>query len=316
MLRKGPAEMVPIGSLVQSGSLRLAGENKEHAYMLAESEAALPPIIVHRSTRHVIDGMHRLAAAELRGDTEISVVFYDGSEQDAFIIAVQANVEHGLPLSLADRTTAAERIIVLRPHWSDRAIARVTGLSPKTVAKTRRCSTAEIPHLHTRVGRDGRVRPVDSADGRQLAGDLIKANPDASIRQIALRAGISQGTARDVRDRLRRGENPVLAQRSLIPAAQPVNRAVVQEEGGSRASVRVTRHAALLQNLKGDPSLRFNEVGRGLIRSLDACPVDETERVRLVDNVPAHCAGSVAELAEMYAQVWQDLATKLRQGAP
>ena len=93
LLRKGPIERVSIGSLVQSGSLRLAGGNKEHAHILAESDMALPPIIVHRSTRHVIDGMHRLAAAELRGETEISVVFYDGSEEDAFILAVQANIE-------------------------------------------------------------------------------------------------------------------------------------------------------------------------------------------------------------------------------
>lgn len=302
MLCKGPVEKVSIKSLVQSGSPRRAGENEEHARLLAESELVLPPVIVHRSTRRVIDGMHRLAAAELRGETEISVVFYDGSEEDAFIIAVQANVEHGLPLSLADRTAAAERIIVLRPHWSDRAIGRVTGLSPKTVAAVRRRSTGEIPHLRARVGRDGRTRPVDSSDGRRLAGDLIRENPDASIRQIALRAGISQATARDVRDRLRRREDPVLTPRSRrTRAAQPVDQA------------RIRRHAALLQNLKSDPSLRFNEVGRGLIRSLDACPVDETERVRLVDNVPAHCAGSIAELAEMHAQVWQDLATRLRQ---
>jgi hypothetical protein len=260
--------------------------------------------------------MHRLAAAESRGETEISVVFHDGSEEDAFIIAVQANIEHGLPLSLADRTAAAERIIVLRPHWSDRAIARVTGLSPKTVATVRRCSTAEIPHLRTRLGRDGRIRPLDAADGRRLAGNLIMANPNASIRQIALRAGISQGTARDVRDRLRRGENPVLTQRRRIPAARTADQAVVQEDDTSQSSARISRHAALLQTLKSDPSLRFNEVGRELIRLLDACPVDETERARLVDNAPAHCAGSVAELAEMHAQIWQDLASRLRRRDP
>jgi hypothetical protein len=112
-------------------------------------------------------------------------VFYDGSDEDAFILSGQSNVEHGLPLSPADRTTAAERII-----------ARVTGLSPKTVAAVRKRSTAEIPHLRARVGRDGRTRPVDAADGRRLVGDLLTENPDASIRQIALRAGISQGTAR------------------------------------------------------------------------------------------------------------------------
>jgi ParB-like chromosome segregation protein Spo0J len=60
-------ERVSIESLAESGSPRLAGQNEEHARLLAESGLELPPIVVHRPTRRVIDGMHRLAAARLRG---------------------------------------------------------------------------------------------------------------------------------------------------------------------------------------------------------------------------------------------------------
>jgi hypothetical protein len=35
----------------------------------------LPPILVHRATNRIIDGMHRLEAAKLRGDETISVRF-------------------------------------------------------------------------------------------------------------------------------------------------------------------------------------------------------------------------------------------------
>jgi hypothetical protein len=40
---------------------------------------------------------------------------------------------HGLPLTLADRLAAAARIVTACPYWSDRAVAAVAGLSPKTV---------------------------------------------------------------------------------------------------------------------------------------------------------------------------------------
>lgn len=44
---------------------------------------------------------------------------------------MQHNTHHGLPLTRADRKAAAQRILDIHPHWSDRAIAKVTGLSPK-----------------------------------------------------------------------------------------------------------------------------------------------------------------------------------------
>src|SRR5256885_8556385 len=126
-------ERVPIDSLLPADSPRLSGESMEHARVLAASEAVLPPIVVHRSTRRVIDGMHRLKAAALRGQSDIVVRFYEGDNDEAFIVAVETNIAHGLPLSLADRTAAAVRIIATRPQWSDRRIASITGLAATTV---------------------------------------------------------------------------------------------------------------------------------------------------------------------------------------
>ncbi|MFD0884088.1 VWA domain-containing protein [Streptosporangium algeriense] len=124
----GP-HLVPIADLADSDSPRLDGVNIEHAQGLADSTAELPPILVHRPTMRVIDGMHRLCAAILRGRRTIAVRFFSGSEKDAFVLAVHANVAHGLPLSLADRTASAERVMGSHPEWSDRATATVTGLS-------------------------------------------------------------------------------------------------------------------------------------------------------------------------------------------
>lgn len=92
-----PVEYVSVHSINRSESLRLAGESAEHAHLLAESDAVLPPIVVHRDTMRVIDGVHRVRAALIRGDVEVPAVFYDGSDEAAYILAVQANVLHGLP---------------------------------------------------------------------------------------------------------------------------------------------------------------------------------------------------------------------------
>jgi hypothetical protein len=50
---------------------------------------------------------------------------------------------------------------------------------------------------------------LDGAAGRRRATELLALRPDATLRQVAREAGISLSTARDVRQRLRRKENPI-----------------------------------------------------------------------------------------------------------
>ena len=57
---------------------------------IAELGDKLPPIIVNSATMRVVDGMHRLAAAALNGCQEISVRFYDGTDDETFVVAVTA----------------------------------------------------------------------------------------------------------------------------------------------------------------------------------------------------------------------------------
>jgi ParB-like chromosome segregation protein Spo0J len=159
---------LPICDLLPADSPRSKAEDSHHVKVLAETAAVLPPILVHRSTMRVIDGMHRLRAAELRGARTIAARLLDCTQQEAFIIAVKANVAHGLPLSLADRKAAAARVLAAMPQWSDRAIASVSGLSHKTVGAIRRRATGEIPQSGARLGRDGRLRVVPPAPRRPV----------------------------------------------------------------------------------------------------------------------------------------------------
>ncbi|MDT3400335.1 ParB/RepB/Spo0J family partition protein [Streptomyces sp. B1866] len=181
-------EFVRIDELKDADSPRLDGEDLDHIRVLMETET--PPILVHRQTMRVIDGMHRLRAAKLNGKPKIEVEFFDGSETDAFLRAVEANTAHGLPLAMADRKSAARRIIRSHPDLSNREIARCAGLSDKTVAAIRR-SSPDIPQLNVRKGADGRARPLAASEGRLRAAKVIAERPEATLREVAREAGIS-----------------------------------------------------------------------------------------------------------------------------
>jgi AraC-like DNA-binding protein len=64
-------------------------------------------------------------------------VAFDGSADQAFVEAVRRNIDHGLPLTIADRSKAGEHLLQRHPDWSDRRIAEVCGLSPHTIARLR-----------------------------------------------------------------------------------------------------------------------------------------------------------------------------------
>jgi ParB-like chromosome segregation protein Spo0J len=316
-LSEYPTTRVPVTDLVLSNWLRVKGEDIKHVRVLAEVEDELPPIVVHRTTMRVIDGMHRVRAAILSGVAYIEALLFEGAEDEAFLLAVRLNVAHGLPLSRADRVAAAVRIIHSSQQWSDRAIARAAGLSDKTVASIRRRASAEIPHLPDRIGRDGRVRPVSPAAGRRMASDLIAQNPDAAIREIATRAGISPGTARDVRERLRNGLDPVPVRHrdgsgSQPAESQPAGSQPRGEDDGTRErslSARMT--PMILESLRNDPSLRYNETGRALLRLLAAHTMSPADWEQLISAVPLHRAQAVAQLARSSSEAWQEFATRL-----
>lgn len=313
-IEQAPVVEVAVSALSVAGSPRMSGEDAEHVRALAAVFHELPPVIVHRSTMRVIDGVHRLRAAELRGHKRIAVRFFSGDEADAFVLAVKSNVAHGLPLSLADRKTAAVRIIALRPQWSDRLIASVAGLAPGTIAEARKEHFGSVPSGSSRIGQDGRLRPINGHAGRLLASELIRRNPEMSLRQIAKAAGISPETARDVRNRMQRGENPLPRQhqsRQVGRSHQPERRPVGQGASLGLARLPSDNPAAVIERLRADPALRFTETGRTLLRLLHIQLIETAEWKKIGENVPPHCSGIVAGLARECAYMWQQFAEQV-----
>ena len=313
---------VPVLSVRPGDSPRLAGVDKAHVARLAETEGSLPPILVERRSMRVIDGMHRLMVASLRGQETINVEFFDGSEAEAFLRAVEANVKHGLPLTQEDRRAAAARILVLHPQMSDRSIAKLAGLATRTVAAIRRYKGSSILQSDIRVGKDGKARPINGAEGRRRAAATIMDNPHVSLREIARIAGVSPATARDVRRRLELGQEPVTSQSGGIKsaslrapgsAAEPAPRARQPAVKGARvvqSSVEI-----LLAKLLQDPSMRHKEQGRRLLRVLQANAIGTRELSDLVAALPPHCVATVAQIARQNAQMWGCLVRELEERA-
>lgn len=319
-----PVEDIPLAAIRSSYTPRKTKANESHIQVLAQSPLPLPPIVIHRGSMRVIDGVHRLRATELRGHSTIAARLFEGNDAEAFALAVHLNVTHGLPLTLAERKAAAQRVLESYPHWSDRSIGLIAGVSNKTVGKLRGCTTEEISQLNPRLGRDGKIRPVSPANGRHRAAEFLSMNPRASLREIARKAGVSVTTARDVRQRIGKGESPLpdnLAKRVGQVAASavgattaPVPSPLATPSQGSR-NVPEGRGRDLLQRLRNDPSVRSSERGRALLRLLSTVVVAISACEEFADSAPAHCAGTFAEIARKNARAWQGIAEKFEANA-
>lgn len=75
-----------------------------------------------------------------------------------------------------------------------------------------------------------------------------------------------------------------------------------------RAERKAVSFDVVLERLKRDPAVRFNEAGRHLIRQLLAAQAAVTNCRQVLPFVPTHSLGIVADLAVTQAQAWQQLA--------
>jgi hypothetical protein len=215
-VRDPEAVEVVLASLTLGPSPRKSGVQPEHVRTLAQLEGHWPPLLVNRADQTIIDGAHRFHAARMLGYTQVWCVYFDGDRDEAFLEAIRRNTRHGLPLTLREREAAAAQLLGLHRDWSNRRVAESCALAHGTVAKIREqlCSTGEAGQLNKRVGRDGRIRPVDSAETRKKIESALVSTPGATARQIAAQVGASPTTVVTVRSRMR--QDSVGSERQVV----------------------------------------------------------------------------------------------------
>jgi ParB-like chromosome segregation protein Spo0J len=278
---------VAIDQLFAGFSPRRRGTANSHVEQLVESGGDWPPILVQRSTMKVIDGAHRLAAARVLGWTTVGVVFFDGGDDEALVEAIRCNRSHGLPLTLQDRKAAARDLLARHPDWSDGRVAEICSLSPKTVANQRPQTAAS----QSRLGRDGRLRPVPSTAVRARIAQAIAYHPDASLRAIATATHASPETVRSVR----RSMQPASPLRDAALPATPTR------VTGPRRPPPWSR----------DSAFESTSAGAAFAAWFDATQVDETALFEQPAAVPVSRIYGVIDEAHRRAQFWATFADQL-----
>jgi ParB-like chromosome segregation protein Spo0J len=135
----------------------------------------LPAITVYRvdGALLVADGLHRIAAAQSLGRTEIAAEIIDGTDRDWREAILRSNQEHGRPWTQAERRCCVGEWLRLYPEHSDNWIGEEAQVSKNTVAAVRAEleATCQIDRLTELVGKDGKTRP------RVLAPTVAQALP-------------------------------------------------------------------------------------------------------------------------------------------
>lgn len=158
-------DMVKVGELViDYGILPRAAVNFAHVGTLKNAALAgegFPPIIAERSTKRVVDGLHRYTMyAQLYGEEhEVEVEFRDfADEKELWLTAVEANATHGLAYSTYDR----RRILVE---------AEKRGISREVISSVIRM-------------------PVEKADKKIVDGSAFVKTPTGGRERVPLRTGL------------------------------------------------------------------------------------------------------------------------------
>jgi len=316
-----PEVSVPVDSLVPGFHLRMAGTDAAHVRLLADAAGSveLPPILVQKSGMRIIDGMHRVEVAKLRGECAIRARIVDCSDEKALVLAVKSNTLHGLPLTRADRISSAKRILAAHPDWSDRKVAGIAGLSGKSIASLRNSSAGGAQFYGKRLGRDGKRRPVVAAEGRLRAAEYVRAHPEASVRQIASETDVSLGTAHDVQQKIRRGVDlrvaelsPGGAQAAPAPAAPAAPPPVTNIRARTTAgAVRRLAWSAVVGKLAGDPALKYTDGGRAFLRWMTQHAMHPDAWREFVDAIPERWLDEVRHAAATMSEEWGQFANEL-----
>ncbi|MFZ4396555.1 MAG: ParB N-terminal domain-containing protein [Kiritimatiellia bacterium] len=137
----------------------------------------LPPVLVYYDghSYYLVDGFHRLQAAQRLNVAKIACDVRDGTFIDARLAACAANQEHGLRRSNADKRRAVAVVLELRPDWSNRMIAEHVGVHHDMVGERRQVAdsaTSNVrnprqsnnfgppPTAERRIGADGKFYPA------------------------------------------------------------------------------------------------------------------------------------------------------------
>lgn len=185
------AEGVLLGDLVTAGVETRAGLRPsavdEYAAVL-RAGGSLGPGVVFRDgdgTSWLAAGHHRKAAHERAGRDRMECIIREGSRWDAICFGIGNNLRwQGERVTLDDKRFNIKRVLEQQPGMSDAAVAKLVGVSDKTVGKYR-CELKNdfgIPMSSQRIGQDGRVYDTSRIGPKLVA--VSQSSPVADAMSV------------------------------------------------------------------------------------------------------------------------------------
>jgi hypothetical protein len=151
-----------------------------------EAGAELPPLVICRKSRRVVDGMHRLNALirQYGNDHPVDVLEKNyGSDRELFLDSIRFNAKHGAPLTRSDRRHCA--LVCDQVGATSRDLAGALCVSQE-VACSLRPQVVSRPTLES----SATYRPVPSH--APLARVDFKHNPDGTPKKFLDRRELEQ----------------------------------------------------------------------------------------------------------------------------
>lgn len=207
--------------------------------VLMEDHVTLPPVVLFfdGAAYWLADGFHRFFATKTNGKTSIIADIHKGTQRDAVLYSLNANVPHGLTLTNDDKRKAV-LVMLGDPEWSkltDRAIARHCGCSHMTV---------------------GRLRNPEPASG--TSATKSPAEIGTSATPVKLQSPQSTGTSA-TRPAVVAPEDAYSETDALNDKIQDLQAELVVSRVNSTDSQEASQASALIQELRDEiKSLRAN----------------------------------------------------------
>jgi hypothetical protein len=183
-----PLDRIPTDERTQTRVRVRSGVVRDYAAamkkQLSEGGLCFPPIILFHDGQDywLGDGFHRVLAAREAGLTEMAAEVRLGSQRDALLFAISANIGHGLGRTTPDKRKAVALLLADAEwsQWSDREIGRRCQVGNALVSRMRRSASVSGTQMQTRkVHRAGRVYEMKPAGGEGAEPDLAAPTPEA-----------------------------------------------------------------------------------------------------------------------------------------
>ena len=247
----------------------------------------MPPITVYDVKsigRLLVDGFHRLTAAKKAGLKYIDANFRPASYDDAFVDAIKANAEHGIPLSIKEKRKAITKYLKKFPERADKWIAEDVGVSKNTVAKIREELEAgcQIDTLNKFRGRDGKWYPRTV---KHLSKSKAKDNTDKVKVKLEDLEETSDSMVKTLKEFLP-PENDKKQEDSKVEEEKRLHK--IEEPPGPRIRIRGD---VLPDEWDPDYEKEKNELHREKIKDLinEGCePIDESKIEDDMTRTAAH----------------------------